>query len=124
MKTRRLPFFFLVAFAALGALAAGGAGTTSVEEGRALWTENRCDLCHGEDGKADTKLGKRMQIADMSTAEWQKSHPDEAIRDVLVNGFKKGEDGRKSNHKALKGATPKQVDAVIALIRSFGPPPK
>lgn len=45
-------------------VAAGVAASTSAaaqEDGKALFEEN-CQKCHGPDGKADTKAGKKMKV--------------------------------------------------------------
>jgi mono/diheme cytochrome c family protein len=117
----------LAAALALGATTLGSADATptaAVDDGRELWTQNRCHVCHGEQGKADTKIGQKKKIADMSTAEWQRSHSDEQIRDVILNGFEREKDGKKTKHKAVKDASAKDADALLALIRSFGPQQK
>ena len=35
----------------------------------ALW-KAKCASCHGEDGKAQTKTGKKEKINDMTSADW------------------------------------------------------
>jgi mono/diheme cytochrome c family protein len=50
-----------------------------------LW-KAKCKSCHGEDGRAQTTLGKKQKIKDMSTAEWQSGHSDPDIRKAIVEG--------------------------------------
>lgn len=84
------------------------------EEASALW-EARCKSCHGMDGRAQTKMGQRESIADMTSAEWQKGATDKALREVIAEGSKKNK-----KMKAYKDKlTPEQIDALVKHIRTF-----
>ncbi len=52
-----------------------------------IW-KAKCKSCHGDDGKADTKTGKKEKIADMTTEAWQKEWTDEKQRKMIVEGSK------------------------------------
>lgn len=105
-----------VLFAALLAapLAASAADTKSLTPDQAY--DKMCRNCHGADGKADTKMGKKYEIDSFADAAWQSKHSDTEIRDVITNGK------AKTKMKAYKSKlTPEQIDALVKKIRSFGP---
>jgi mono/diheme cytochrome c family protein len=105
-----------------GAAAMAGDGPT-VEEGKKLYLDkkNKCAVCHGEDGKAQTKVGKKMKVADMTTAEWQKRFTDQQIVDAILKGVDRKEGERKVKMPATKGATERDAKAMLLFIRSIGP---
>jgi mono/diheme cytochrome c family protein len=90
---------------------APGAHAEDVAE---VW-KAKCKSCHGEDGKAKTKMGEKEAIADMSLPAWQQAHSDDAIRDVIANG---SPDNKRM--KAFKDKlTPQQIDALVGYIRTM-----
>lgn len=89
-------------------------GTALAESGAELWSA-KCKSCHGADGKANTKMGKKEDIDDLSNPGWQKRHSDEKIRNVITNGSKKN-----SKMKAYKDKlTAEQIDLLVQHIRTF-----
>jgi cytochrome c6 len=62
--------------------------STAMADSAADIYKAKCKGCHGEDGKAQTKVGKKEKMADISTAEWQSKHSDEDIRTVISDGSK------------------------------------
>ena len=78
------------------------------------WTA-KCKSCHGPDGKAQTQMGKKEAIKDLSQSAWQKSKTDEEIRHVIAEG-----DPDNKKMKAYKDKlTPQQIDALVAYVRGF-----
>lgn len=51
----------------------------------ASWSA-KCKSCHGEDGRGDTKMGKKEKVQDLTTAKWQSSHTDDQIRSAISDG--------------------------------------
>lgn len=45
-----------------------------------------CAKCHGEDGKGQTTMGKKLGIADMSDPSWNKGRTEAAMRAVVRKG--------------------------------------
>ena len=89
------------------------AATAYAEETKDVWNA-KCKSCHGETGKADTKMGAKEKIPDMSNAAWQKNHSDEKIRTVIAEGSKD------TKMKAFKDKlTPEQIDALVKYIRAM-----
>ncbi|MET0404079.1 MAG: cytochrome c [Cystobacter sp.] len=79
-----------------------------------IWTA-KCKSCHGPDGKAQTQMGKKESIRDISIPEWQKSKSDGDIRQVISEG-----DPNNKKMKAYKDKlTPQQIDALVAYVRGF-----
>ena len=103
MKTR----FALVLTLALAANA-------YAEEAKDVWNA-KCKSCHGEDGKAKTKMGEKEKVPDMTQADWQKNHSDEKIRDAIVNGSKDNPKMKPFKDKL----TPEQIDALVKYIRTL-----
>ena len=97
----------LISFS-LGALAHAG---TPVPE---FWT-SKCKSCHGADGKADTKTGKKEKIADMSTDAWQTEWTDAKQTKIVMEGSK--------DNKKMKPFKDKlsadEVAGLVKLIRTF-----
>lgn len=90
------------------------AANASAEEVADIW-KAKCKSCHGEDGKAKTKMGEKEKIPDMTNATWQKNHSDEKIRAYIA-------DGSKSNPKMKPfkdKLTPEQIDSLVKYIRGM-----
>lgn len=96
------------------ALAAGTAGLMA-DDGSALWVKN-CQKCHGADGKGDTKMGKKMEIKDLTDAAYQAKFTDDQAAKAIKEGIK---DGDKTKMKPTEGVTDDDVKALVAKVRSF-----
>jgi cytochrome c553 len=103
MKTR----FALVLTLALAANA-------YAEEAADVW-KAKCKSCHGEDGKAKTKMGEKEKIPDMTAADWQKNHSDEKIREYISEGSKENPKMKPFKDKL----TPEQIDSLVKYIRTL-----
>jgi len=85
-----------------------------------LW-KAKCSSCHGADGKGQTEKGKKMKIADMTDAEWQKKVTDDDMKKAINEGVKKEADGVKKEMDPYKDEVKgEQLDAVVAHIRELG----
>ena len=111
--------FFLMS--AVGLALVAWAGSAQAADGAAVWKANKCQMCHGEAGKADTKIGKAKKIRDMTTAEWQKAVSDDAIKKSIKEGVDRKTDGTTQKMKAYPKLKAEEVDALIKLIRSWAP---
>jgi mono/diheme cytochrome c family protein len=79
-----------------------------------IW-KAKCKGCHGEDGKAKTKMGEKEKIPDLTNAEFQKKHSDDQLKDVIANGSKDN-----AKMKAFKEKlTPEQIDSLVKYIRGM-----
>jgi mono/diheme cytochrome c family protein len=75
----------------------------------------KCKSCHGEDGRAKTKMGEKESIADLSQPAWQKAWSDAAIRQVIAEGSPKNTRMKPFKEKL----TPQQIDALVGYIRTM-----
>ncbi|HYO68293.1 MAG TPA: cytochrome c [Archangium sp.] len=79
-----------------------------------IWTA-KCKSCHGPDGRAQTQMGKKEAIVDMSQPAWQQAQTDADIREAIADGSP-----RNKKMKAYKDKlTPQQIDALVAYIRGM-----
>ena len=96
------------------ALAAGTLSVRAADAGE-LWTKN-CAKCHGADGVGDTKMGKKLEIKDLTDAKYHASFTDEKAFKAIKEGIK---DGDKTKMKAAEGLSDDEVKALVAKTRSF-----
>lgn len=103
-----LPVCFAVAGFAASSLAA--------DEVPAIW-KARCASCHGLDGRADTRLGRKLKIRSLTDpavqAEFKDEHVPMAIHDGVVDH--RG----KVRMKPIKDLPESEVKALVAYIRSL-----
>jgi mono/diheme cytochrome c family protein len=84
-----------------------------------LW-KAKCGSCHGADGKGQTEQGKKMNVADLTTAAWQKEFTDDKIKAAINDGLKRDKAGVHQEMDAFKAKLkPEQVDALVAQIRAL-----
>ena len=105
----RLSNFALVAVLAAGLLY--GEGQNSVERGEAIF-RLRCGGCHGLDGKAQTAIGKRQGMRNLTSANVQKQTDADLTR-TIASGR-----GRMPAYQMILGT--ERIKAVVAYIREMG----
>lgn len=110
---RRLMMLAVFFFAARPMLAAADPATER------LW-KAKCGSCHGPDGKGQTEQGKKMAVADMSTADWQAKFDDAKLKAAIADGLKRDKGGVHQEMDAYKSKlTPAQIDGLVGVIRSL-----
>ena len=78
--------------------------------------KEKCAMCHGEDGKGETKMGKSMKLKDLGSEEVQKQS-NEALEEIIEKG--------KGKMPAYKSKLKEdEIDAVVKHIRAFAPKKK
>jgi cytochrome c553 len=97
-------------FAALAACSAYAA------DAAANW-ENQCAKCHGADGKGDTKMGKKLGIADLTDAKVQANFTDEQAVKAMKEGIKDKEG--KLSMKPIEGLGDDEFKALVPVVRAF-----
>jgi cytochrome c553 len=80
--------------------------------------ENLCQKCHGSDGKAQTKTGKKLQIRDYTDAKVQAELKDEEMVTAIADGVKD-----KAGKERMKGykdeLSAQDITELVAYIRKF-----
>jgi cytochrome c553 len=84
------------------------------EDSADIW-KAKCKSCHGDDGKAQTKMGQKEKITDISTAEWQGKHSDADIRKVISDGSTENTKMKPFKDKL----TAEQIDGLVKHIRTM-----
>jgi cytochrome c6 len=101
----------------LAALFAGAfCWTAAAADASANWASS-CASCHGKDGKADTPVGRRMQIKDLTDAKVQDALTDAAATKDIKEGI------TDNGTTKMKGFGDKfsddEIKALVAQIRTF-----
>ena len=81
----------------------------------AIYAE-RCAVCHGRTGQADTPVAHMHNLRPFSAPEFQ-STSEEAIVDAILNG---GPMKRASHQFSRKGVTPQQAAQLAVLVKQLG----
>jgi len=80
--------------------------------------ENHCMRCHGADGKGQTKVGRKLNLRDYTSAKVQAEMTDEEIVRVTADGARD-----KAGKERMKGykdeLTPDEIKEFVAYIRAF-----
>lgn len=85
-------------------------------DAKALWAE-QCASCHGETGKGDTKIGKRLKLKDYSDAAVQAQLKDEEMVNATLKGVTI--DGKQKMKPFADKLSEQDAKDLVALIRSF-----
>ncbi len=111
MHAHRLLISFALITAATG-LAAEKAVSALASE---IW-ENHCAKCHGEDGKGQTKVGKKLKAKDYTDAKFQASITDKEMEKAIADGV--FDQAGKEKMKAFKGElSSAEINDLVAHIR-------
>ena len=93
--------------AAVGAMA---------DDGQTVFN-GKCAICHGKDGKGQTKMGGKLGIKDLSDATYMAKFTDAQLLKTLKEGIK---DGDKTKMKAYDTILSEdEIKAVIAYVRTL-----
>lgn len=82
----------------------------------ANWSEH-CSKCHGDDGKGQTKMGKKLGLRDLSAADVQAKFTDEQAFKAIKEGVK--DDKGKQTMKPAEGLADADIKALVAHLRSL-----
>lgn len=95
---------------------ASSALTTYGADAAANWTEH-CAKCHGENGKGETKAGRKLEIADLTDSKVQAKFTDEEAIKAVKEGIK--DKAGKMAMKPIEGLSDPEIKALIAIVRGF-----
>jgi cytochrome c len=96
-------------------------GTPSPDRSEAIW-QAECASCHGNDGKGETRAGKRAGVKDFTDLAYQQSWTDEEAMQVIKTAKKDGKELRNKNPFADQ-LTDEEIRGLIAYVRAFAPAP-
>lgn len=80
--------------------------------------ENHCTKCHGEDGKGQTKAGKKLSVKDYTDAKVQAEMKDDDMIKAITDGVfdKAGKEKMKAYKDELSAA---EIKEFVGYIRKF-----
>lgn len=106
---RSVPFLFIL-LAATATTSLSGADTAT------LW-KNRCAKCHGDDGRGDTKEGRKLYISDLTDPKLQAKFTDDEALQAIKLGLKDAKG--KMIMKPVRGVSDEEAKALVAHVRSL-----
>ncbi len=97
----------------LGLVAAGSVFAASATEN----FENHCAKCHGADGKGQTKVGKKLNVRDMTSAKYKQEFDEGKAHASIKDGIKKdGKEIKKAFGPELSEA---EIKALVAHVKTL-----
>ena len=78
--------------------------------------EKKCAACHGKDGKAETTMGKKLNMRDLTKPSVQQNSTDEQLEKLILEGVKGA--GGKNVMPATK-ASPEEVKELVKHVRKL-----
>jgi cytochrome c6 len=79
--------------------------------------DNLCTSCHGSDGKAQTKMGKKLKIRDYTDAKVQAELKEDEMLKAVIEGIKA--DGKEKMKSFKDEITADEAKDLVAYIRKF-----
>ncbi|HVT73140.1 MAG TPA: cytochrome c [Lacunisphaera sp.] len=93
-----------------------GAGLALAAPAADNW-DNHCASCHGSDGKAQTKMGKKLKLKDYTDATVQAALKDEDMIKATADGVVV--DGKERMKGFKDKLTADEIKDLVAYIRKF-----
>ena len=79
--------------------------------------DNLCASCHGSDGKAQTKTGKKLKLRDYTDAKVQAELKDEEMAKAITDGVKI--DGKEKMKAFKEEISADEIKDLVTHIRKF-----
>ncbi len=86
------------------------------DDAKTNWT-NKCIKCHGEDGKGDTKMGRKLLIKNLSDEKVQSGFSDDQAFKALKEGLK--DEAGATRMKPTEGLSDAELHDLIAWVRGL-----
>jgi mono/diheme cytochrome c family protein len=77
-----------------------------------------CASCHGKDGAGHTKAGKKLEVKDLTSADYQKSFSDTDAFNALKAGFK-APDGTEKMKPFAEKLGDDEITAIVKYVRAM-----
>ena len=90
-------------------------GNAIAADGAAVYAK-KCKSCHGADGSANTKMGKKLKCRDLSKASVQAKLTDAQIAKSITHGVS---EGGKVRMKPITGVSEADIKAVVKYVRTL-----
>lgn len=90
--------------------------TTYAADAAANWGQH-CSKCHGDDGKGQTKMGKKLAIRDLTKADVQSKFTDEDAFKAMKAGVK--DEKGKQTMKPIEELSEAEMKALVAHVRAL-----
>jgi mono/diheme cytochrome c family protein len=79
--------------------------------------DNLCASCHGADGKAQTKTGKKLKLKDYTDAKVQAEMKDEEMAKAITEGVKV--DGKEKMKAFKEEISADEIKDLVAFVRKL-----
>jgi mono/diheme cytochrome c family protein len=81
-----------------------------------IW-QMKCKLCHGEDGKSQTRKGRQLHAPDFTGGRWQKHTTDQEIVEAVTDGVV--EHGKRKMPSFKEKLSPEEINSMVPYLRAF-----
>jgi len=79
--------------------------------------KDQCAKCHGDDGKGETKMGRKLSIADLTEPKIQAKFTDEQAFKAMKSGLI--DSSGKTSMKAIENISDDDMKALIPFVRAL-----
>jgi cytochrome c6 len=93
-----------------------GALSLPAAEVKANWSKH-CTKCHGEDGKGQTTMGKKLKVADYTDPKVQAKFTDEEMIKITREGKKEGSKTLMKGYSDV--LSDEEIKELVAYIRKM-----
>ncbi len=97
-------------------LLTAGLAQSRAADAKETWEKN-CSKCHGPDGKGETKMGKKLEVRDLTDSKVQASFTDQQAFDSTKNGVKA--EGKQKMPGFAEKLSDDEIKAVVTYLRTF-----
>jgi cytochrome c551/c552 len=97
-------------------VAALSTGFAQAVDVKALWEKN-CTQCHGPDGKGVTKMGRKLNIRDLTDPKVQANVTDEQMTKNIKEGVK--DETGKVRMKPAENVNDNEIKALVNYVRKL-----